>query len=700
MGTTMGENSNTSGLRQGECSTLIEACTPLIYVRNPFRITGLAVDASTRDIKRRIDDLKQAEESGEAEEEHQHAFALTPPPTIEVIREAALSLQDPERRIIEEFFWFWPNKWGSGNSDPALIALKDGNKTSAFKTWVSAMSDGQGIDATVAKHNLAVMYHLVALDSEHVALEHELEPEQHLTIEEYWQKCFLWWEELAEDEVFWSLVTDRIRMIDDPRLTTGHARRMRITFPEAMDKINALLAINYAERGKFDHVSNHIRYMKATNQGQDNVPKTLKAVTKSLRERVQNAVEKARASADRAPSQAAKSVHELLQAVAEPMRTLQMILPADDHEWIDLSDGVADGCFACQIAYARETKDWTTSHQILKSAANYAVSSETKERIADNLKKVADNQVYALYLEPLTKIIEGIDETSSFQEKVLAVNNVLMPRLLAVEQAKGITKETYGVCADSVARYIRGLSVVAYNENSDLAWSIRILDVAIATARGKELCELLRKDRAQLDGFQADSAKHNLFMKIRSDEIEVTREVVRYNEQKVLVSQIKGVKFGVFVQYTNGVESSSSYLIEIDGREAGSIRIECKRIFRSSFLAEQDFNRVLEALFHQVVPSLVRRLAEEIVSGHPLQMGVCRVTADGVYITSGGLWRQKETLVPWSDLRFGSHQGRLTLRSEKDANVTTEMALREAWNAVFFKSIADTVVELKSKRKG
>jgi len=102
-------------------------------------------------------------------------------------------------------------------------------------------------------------------------------------------------------------------------------------------------------------------------------------------------------------------------------------------------------------------------------------------------------------------------------------------------------------------------------------------------------------------------------------------------------------------------------------------------------------------MFHQVAPSLVQRLAEGILAGRPLAMGDARLTRDGAYITTGSLWWKKETLVPWTDLRYGTYQGHLSLSSAKDKSISTSMALRDTWNAVFFEFIAKAVVELKSQ---
>lgn len=98
----------------------------------------MAVDSTVRDIKRRLDDLKAAEEMGESEGEHTHAFALDETPGLEQIRAAAQKLHDPEKRIVDEFFWFWPFEWGQGYKDPALAPLRNGHQQSAFAAWTAA----------------------------------------------------------------------------------------------------------------------------------------------------------------------------------------------------------------------------------------------------------------------------------------------------------------------------------------------------------------------------------------------------------------------------------------------------------------------------------------------------------------------------------------------------------------------------------
>jgi hypothetical protein len=375
-----------------DCKPLLAACTPLVYVHNAFRITGLPVDASTRDFKRRVDDLKAAAEMGDDDDEHTHAFALKSPPEIDHIREAAQRLDDPERRIIEELFWFWPQEAGQGASDRALGTLRSGDKDAAFKLWSAASQHDDPSESITAKHNLAVMYQMVALDSELLALKGEFSAEQTATISNYWTTCLRWWDQLADDETFWSIVTDRIRTLDDHRLTTGFARRMRATLPIALQHINAMLALQFAEKGKYDHAKRHIAYMKQLNQGSDDVERVIGDILKPLETRVNDAVEKAAAKAKRDATAGAGIAKELLEITKQPLATIRSLLDEDQAIRFYLFELVYDACSTCLIAYGNKTEDWPTCVALLKITEPLAVTDEARSKIRTNIAQAEENQ--------------------------------------------------------------------------------------------------------------------------------------------------------------------------------------------------------------------------------------------------------------------------------------------------------------------
>ena len=449
------------------CHPLLFACTPTVYRHNAFRLTGLPVDANTRQLKRRIDDLKAAEEIDDADDEHTHAFALDPPPSTDQIREAAQRLGDPERRIIEEFFWFWPSEWGHGTKDPAIAALVNGDKDTAFELWSAALSDDHCPATVVAKHNLAVMYHLVALDSEHIALSSDLEPAQLATVDKHWRTSFKWWEELADDETFWSIVTDRIRMLDDPRLTTGFARRMRTTLPEAMDKINALLALAFIERGKHDLAMNHVTYMIETNQGQDDVAATMAMVTEPLINRLKTATSHAESAANQTPKTANAAATNLLQVAKEPVTILRKFLPDKDPQLTDICDAIANACLHCHRAYVRASPDephtWDSALAVLKSVKTYASSDELTSEI-DEATKDATRSRHLAHPQ-ITAIANLLTRTHSepLQKQLATLGKEVSAALGQLASTLGTTTEGYRLTSDLVASALRGLSVDLIN---------------------------------------------------------------------------------------------------------------------------------------------------------------------------------------------------------------------------------------------
>lgn len=106
-----------------ECKSLIAASTKDLFRHNAFRITGLAVDATAREVIRHADKLKMLLELGQEPHAKNNAHPLDPPPTIDEIREAIQKIKDPEKRLIDEFFWFWPGRIWEKRFRPSVTSL-------------------------------------------------------------------------------------------------------------------------------------------------------------------------------------------------------------------------------------------------------------------------------------------------------------------------------------------------------------------------------------------------------------------------------------------------------------------------------------------------------------------------------------------------------------------------------------------------
>jgi hypothetical protein len=675
------------------CKPLLQAATINLFKDNAFRITGIPVDATTRDVAKQGEKLKLMHELGQGGTTHQHAFPLSPPPTLQHIRDAIQQLKDPERRIIDEFFWFWPSEFGQGHTDPAVQALSKGDSQAALRLWQSSESTGQ--HAVIARHNLAIFWHLTALEWESKSLNGGVDETTLRDIRSYWQQAFRYWDDLLKDDELWTTLAARIRQIDDPRLPSGFARRMRAALPQAFAKINAELAISYVQSNKPELARFHVDFMRQTNAGLDDIESTAEVVLSPARKQLREQLKIAKLAADESPATASEAARSLLSS-AKPILALFDLFHDKGHSAReDIFDEVAATCMQCAVAHQRTTSDNESFVSLLSEILPLAVSEDLRLRIQKNIGIGKGNLAHAR-LQPFRDSIRAIQNSKEpLRTKMLRMRNEILPRLKTYETEESAEKETLDQCFSDAAWAFRGLSIDAHNDDGDTETALELIQLAGQLARDADLQTKIAADLKQLTEIKKNKDSHNLLLQIRDDHIEINAKKVRYNSTTLPESDITGIRFGIFTQYTNGIKTSTSYTVGLLSTGHGAIDIECKRFFRSEDQAKLDFNAILNSLFYHVIPNLCTRIAKSIAAGHQQPLGDSWLTPQGIRATVGMLLWKEEVLVPWSDVRFGTHQGHLQLSSSQNKKFSKSYSLREAWNAVVFKQIAEEFMKLR-----
>ena len=116
------------------CEILLKTATPQLYRENAFRTLGLPVNVTLRDIERHQQKLKMAAKLGINSHDQKHSYLpLASPPNEDSIQHAMERLRDPEKQLIDEFFWFWPTKAGSYNGEAFELLLNCLQKTVSMK---------------------------------------------------------------------------------------------------------------------------------------------------------------------------------------------------------------------------------------------------------------------------------------------------------------------------------------------------------------------------------------------------------------------------------------------------------------------------------------------------------------------------------------------------------------------------------------
>ncbi|MEV5824143.1 hypothetical protein AB0L25_01050 [Spirillospora sp. NPDC052242] len=364
-----------------------------LYRRNPFRVAGLSVHATARDIRRRADELRVEARLGTGAGGGAGPLPLRTPPDADAVQEALQRLRDPVRRLEDELFWFWPahNAAVEGARDEALDALREGRLHDAERLWADP---APGRAAAVAAHNLAVLTHVQALDG-------FLDADTADTAadgpggRDPWAAALRHWRTVLGTDAFWDLVAARARAADDPRLGPGTADELRERLPAVLLKIAAEAAVRTSLGGDATGGSALTGVIRASGFDEAAVDTAFRAAAapemNRLRSLAESALDRARTSPDTACDEA---VH-ILDHSGGPLEALGEILTPDHPLLEGVRDEIAERVQQCTVLYGNKTKDWATAEEILERAEPVAATVTVKSRIRANIETVGENRLYA-----------------------------------------------------------------------------------------------------------------------------------------------------------------------------------------------------------------------------------------------------------------------------------------------------------------
>lgn len=484
-----------------ECKVLIEVAGRELYQNNAFRVTGLPSSASGREITKHGVRLKLQEELGNDEPPVSGAFVREPPPSLDEIRTALQRLKSPERRIVDEFFWFWPMPTATDAGDAALDAVQQGQADKAIAIWRGLENDDQ--NAVVALHNLAVAYHIAALDRENSSVGHGCTEERRSKIARFWQSAIKRWLKIAGDDRLWDVVAERIRQLNEPNLPTGFSRQIRQNLRVALCKIHAELGLAYLESAQLGYAQTQFALFKqlAQESGADRIAAeiVLRPITTRLRQQLELAQQKTSANA----SGGAEAARELLGLARRMSSHFELLLAPDHPTRADLYDDIADAINRIQITYHQKTEDDPTCLEILQQALPYATTLEIKGRIESNIRTLKSNISYAK-LAPAYALLKTIREgKNSPFERLELFRNKASPLLTFVTSELAAADPARDQLWDTAATALRELSVEFWNTSQDIANAEATIGMAMQFVRTAETRKQLLADQKHLADIRA-----------------------------------------------------------------------------------------------------------------------------------------------------------------------------------------------------
>lgn len=492
----MNESANNRG-----CGALMEACTLELYQRNIFRVTGMPVDATSKEVSRQAQKLQMLEGMGDGSTGSRPAFPLAVAPTTDEIRAALSRMQEPENRMVDEFFWYWPEEFGASKTDPAIQAMLAGDTEGAVRLWRDREKNG----SRVAQHNMAILYHMYAVDWTNYHVSFDIDQSLDEQIKGYWRKSFERWEELVDADYIWDMMKERVRSLGDEALTTGFVRRMLKQLPQALDRVNADAALELAEQGRLDWARFHVDFMNETHQGLDDVESTSDMVLAPTKTRVKQHLTNYKERTEKDPKRGTVFAAELLSLCRPMMDLFDLFHGEDAHQRNDLFDEVAETVVGIADVDWGANKNAQRILPIFKTALELATGIHLRGRI---IKEISDIEGLVAR-EKLAPIFQALEEINDSKDKsglkLEKINNQVLPKLPELSQEYGHQSEAISNLCDSIAIVLKGVAVAAHNDAKDFKTAEAAIQLAFKLAVDQKLKERISDDIVTLTANKQNS---------------------------------------------------------------------------------------------------------------------------------------------------------------------------------------------------
>lgn len=420
---------------------LKEVATPSLYRNNAFRILGLPITASTADIKKQQQQLRVQRDLGiKGEAQFLACLPLESSPDANLIRQAVQRLADPAQRLVNELFWFWPANLDNVPSDTALQLLAEDRIARAVSIWESQLA--HPVTRHIARHNLAVFHHALALDYEQTDNSSpSKQPDDH------WNEALPHWSALIADESFWKWIAARIRQINDQRLTLDTLQQLRHGLPQALIIPNVTLAGKAMRQDDLPRAKRHHSYLVGSSLGATHALMLLENELRSVRDSLRTKCEQAMSQLEETPAQGATIAADLLTAHAG----LCDLLPEDSYLVISASNALAEALRACAIAFGNATHNWARCRELSAIVHGFAQDTDLRSRAEADIKQLDENIREAKELEEIERLKQAIPGDCVYEVSISG-SQITIPQVCpcclgtadAQQQVSGSWEESHG----------------------------------------------------------------------------------------------------------------------------------------------------------------------------------------------------------------------------------------------------------------
>lgn len=205
------------------------------------------------------------------------------------------------------------------------------------------------------------------------------------------------------------------------------------------------------------------------------------------------------------------------------------------------------------------------------------------------------------------------------------------------------------------------------------------------------LAAKLREDRETLSNLLDEKRKaaaeearwrkeHSLDLLIGQDRLVMTPETIQFKTQTIETPRVDRMRYGVYKHYVNGIRVSRAFTVWV-GTPQQTLSIECVRLLESEQVVSERMQSIITKLWGLVGARLTWQMLTALSGGSTLTIGSVRLTKKGAWLTRRHWLKSEPFFCQWTDMRYWSAEGNLTLGSASEPKATAQLSYRDVDNA-------------------
>ncbi len=167
---------------------------------------------------------------------------------------------------------------------------------------------------------------------------------------------------------------------------------------------------------------------------------------------------------------------------------------------------------------------------------------------------------------------------------------------------------------------------------------------------------------------------------------------ISFDDKIMACEDITNIRYGSMQMLVfHKLRTDKYYRIELKDKKENTIKIFFghSKLSKDNGEKEENYDTIINSLWHAVKKRLVNEALEKINKGEELSAGIFTLLKDGVRINQKGFLRNREIFIPWNDVNKKIDYGRLYIRSKTRKRIKCRISFLHTWNSVVLYSVLE-----------